>query len=269
MAPTLNRLRFFLFGAGFLFFHRPLAAGELALYHLNNASLEYEGTGFRQVDEGWELKVKPRGTGEGLRWRHSLSPDSAVQLQYWRNNAFYAREDGNIKTDALRQNGDTRLSVQALMADLRRPLAESRWEVFVGIQGVHEIFHRKAIIFNLAPEPNQAKEVLSAAGAYIGFHRGSQDRFFWDGEASIGHLFLTRNRQSVEGGSIHRSGYAYSFRLEAGYQRNRWRLGLGFVRHLFQIMVPGGKSLPSGAAASLPINKTDFYSPVVAVTYVY
>jgi hypothetical protein len=59
-------------------------------------------------------------------------------------------------------------------------------------------------------------------------------------------------------------------RLEAGWQLGRMRLGAGWMRQELEIVVPGaGRSLPSGATASLPDNKTDYSSLFVSVTYVH
>ena len=48
-----------------------------------------------------------------------------------------------------------------------------------------------------------------------------------------------------------------------------WKLAVGQIRQMVEITVPGGKTLPTGAAASLPINKIDFDSPFLSVTYAY
>ncbi|MBI4396430.1 MAG: hypothetical protein HY548_05000 [Elusimicrobia bacterium] len=243
-------------------------AVELSFYVLPGAQVEYEGTGYRQFDEGWELKVKPRRSGTGIRWRRSLAKDLALQAQYWQNDAFYAREDGNAVSATRRQTGQTKLSVQSFVMDVRRPLEGSSVEVVAGLTGVYETFHRKDIVFNSSPEANHAQTDLSAAGAQAGFHAGRQrGKFYWDGEMTIGHLFLTHNSQTTEGGSIHRNGYTYAFRLESGWKVQNFGFGVGYVRQLFQIMTPGGKTFPSGAAASLPINKTDFFSPFISASY--
>jgi hypothetical protein len=253
----------------------PLRADEFSFYFLSNLAVQYEGTGFRQSSEGWELKVKPQDVGSGFRWRRSLPRDWALQTQYWRNNSHYSWEDGNSVSDTLRQTGETRLSVQTLMTDLRRPLADSSAsEAVVGLQGVAESFHRKNILFNGRPEAGRPLERLYAAGAYMGFHRGGHralGRGFlvWDWEATLGHFFVTKNRQNVQGGSIRSNGYSYGFRAEGGYEKGGWRATAGFVRHMFQITVPGGRSLATGAAASLPINKIDFASPFFTLGYVF
>ncbi len=252
------------------FFAPTLRAGELALYYLPGAQVEYEGTGFRQVPSGWELKVKPRSAGAGLRWRHALGRDVDFQAQFWRNQAFFAREDGNSASGTLRQTGQTRLTLNHLMADLRHPLWNSPVRAVLGAQGLHETFERRDVLFHGAPQPGGATEALDAAGAYMGFE-GSASRASWYGswEVLLGHLFLTSNRQQTGGGSIRRDGYTYMFRLEAGWRKGPWRAGVGYVRQLFQVLVPGGKTFGTGAAASLPINKTDFFSPLLAVSYEY
>src|SRR5687768_7785320 len=93
-------------------------AGELAIYYLPENQVEYEGLGYRQFDEGWDIKLKPKGSGQGLRWRHELAGKWMAQLQYWRNAPFFAREDGNARDAANRQTGQTRISVQNFMADV-------------------------------------------------------------------------------------------------------------------------------------------------------
>jgi hypothetical protein len=253
-----------------LFAAAPAAAGELALYYLPGAQVEYEGTGFRQVHSGWELKVKPKSAAAGLRWRHPLRDDLAVETQFWRNQAFFAREDGNSVSATLRQTGQTRLTLNHLMADLRHPLLGGSLEAVLGAQGVHETFERRDVVFHAAAQPGAVTEALDAAGAYIGFHASrAKGRWYADGELLLGHLFLTGNRQSTGGGSIRRDGYTYMFRAEAGYRRGRWRAGVGYVRQMLEVLVPGGKTFGTGAAASLPINKTDFFSPALTVAYEY
>jgi hypothetical protein len=247
------------------------AGGEFSLLWLPNLHLQYEGLGYRTVQNGWDIKCKPSGAGLGLRWRAPVSRRLALQLQYWRNQPFYAREDGNAASDVLRQTGQTRIALQALTADLRHPLAGSPWEAVAGLQGVHQTLHRKDIVYNLAPEPAEARERLWGLGAHVGAARRAPegDGGYWEGELLLGHLFFTGNRLSTEGGSLRRDGYTYSFRLEAGWRRGPWRFGLGLLDQIFQVMVPGGRTLPGGAAASFPVNKTDFTSPFAAVTYAY
>jgi hypothetical protein len=244
-------------------------AGELALYHFPSAQVEYEGTGHRQVQNGWELKVKPKNAASGLRWRHDLSDTWAFQAQYWRNQPAYDREDGNTRSRTQRQTGRTRLAVHNFLADLRRPLRGSPVEAVAGLQGVRESFERKDIVFNGSPEPARPRETLSAAGAYMGFHGARRGNFYWDWEALFGHFFFTGNEQKASGGSIRRNGYSYALRLEAGLAGRSWRAGVGLVRQLLQIHVPGGKALASGAAASLPLNKTDISGLALSVTYAY
>ena len=247
----------------------PLRAGELALYGMPNVQVEYEGTGYRQYPSGWELKVKPESPGLGLRWRQPLTEKLSLQAQYWLNRPVFEREDGNSQSTTLRQTGQTRLAVQNFVVDLRRPLEGTPVEVVAGLQGAYETLTRRDIVFNGAAEAGRPVERLWGAGAVIGFHGGRAERFYYDWEALLGHLFFTGNSQDIEGGSIHSDGYTYVLRLEGGYRGRGWRVGAGFVRQLIQIQVPGGKALPSGAAASLPINKTDFFSPFFSVTYDY
>jgi hypothetical protein len=264
----------FLKSSLFIFIGAPLCAAEVSLYYLPGAQVEYEGTGYRETSNGWELKVKPQSSGMGLRWRQGLTDKLALQVQGWANKPFFATEDGNAQSDTLRQTGQTKLAFQTLMADLRRPLSNSSVEVLAGLVGFHETFHRKDIVFNLAQEPGCAHEAISALGAYFGFHGGhgpttGQRGFYWDGEATMGHFFFTDNKLTVDGGSIHRNGYTYTLRLEGGWCQGSWRAGMGYLRQLYQVMVQGGQTMSTGAAASLPINKTDFFSPFVVVSYVY
>jgi len=247
----------------------PLRAGEIALYGLPKAQVEYEGTGHRQYASGWELKVKPETPAAGLRWRQPLTEKLSLQAQYWLNRPAFNREDGNSQSTSLRQTGQTRLAVQNFVVDLRRPLEGTPVEVVAGLQGACETFTRRDIVFNGAAETGRPVERLWGAGAVIGLHGGRAGRLYYDWEALLGHLFFTGNSQEINGGSIHRDGYTYLLRLEGGVRLKDWRLGAGFVRQLLQIQAPGGKSLPSGATTSFPINKTDFFSPFIAVTYDY
>lgn len=246
-----------------------LRAGKLSVYYLPSARVEYEGTGFRQFDAGWELKAKPLKTGQGLRWRHDLSDSLAVQFSYWRNDPTFFSEDGNTRGGPLRQTGQTKLALNNFFIDLRKPLHDSSVEAVGGIQGACVSMRRKNIVFNLSPESGSPRERLSALGPYIGFHGGNSRAFYWDWELTLGHFFWTQNTQKTAGGSIHRGGYSYNFRFEAGWQRGDWGIGAGYVKQMLEITVPGGKALPSGAAASLPINKFDFASPFVTVNYAY
>ena len=263
-------------GAGLALFFaaaRTLRADDVSLFYLYSNAVEYEGSGYRQTREGWELKVKPHGAGLGLRWRHPWTEDWSMNWQYWQNFAYYSWEDGNSVSPTLRQTGQTKLGVHELMGDARHPLEGSSVQALAGLEGVYESYRRKDIVFNQVSDPSSVQEGLSALGAYIGFAREPKPdparRFYWDGEISIGHLFFTRDVQSIEGGSIHRDGYTYHFRVEGGFRRENWRAGLGFVRHMIEITVPGGKALPTGAAASLPINKIDFGSPYLVLTFLF
>lgn len=249
----------------------PVAAGQVSVYYLPENQVEYEGLGYRTFDQGHDIKLKPHGSGMGLRWRHELAGKWTAQMQYWRNNPFFAREDGNARDALNRQTGQTRIAVQNFMADVGRPLHGSRVAAVAGLQGVHQTLDRRDIVFNGAPEPGSSRENLEAAGAYFGFRRADEGskRFYGEWEFLIGHFFKTRNSQTTGGGSVRREGYSYTVRLEAGCRLERWKLGLGFVRHTLQVHVPGGATFPSGAARSFPINKTDFFSPFLSLTYVY
>jgi hypothetical protein len=254
----------------FLLIAAPVAANEAALYYLPGAQLEYEGTGYREVSNGWELKVKPRSSAAGLRWRHRLTENWSMQAQHWRNQAFYAREDGNAFNDALRQTGQTRLSLRNFLVDVRHPLGGSLVEAVAGTQAVYATFQRRDIVYNLAPAAGSPKERLAGYGAFFGLHGVKPGkRFYLDWELLFGHLFFTRNKQNAAGGSIRDDGYTYSARIEGGVRVGRWSVGVGYFRQLAQIMVPGGKTLPSGAVSSLPINKIDFFSPLATVRYEY
>ncbi len=260
----------------------PLRAGQLSLYYSPTARVEYEGTGYRQVDSGWELKTKPLKTGQGLRWRHEFSDSLALQISHWRNDPTFFSEDGNTQGGPMRQTGQTKLALNNFFVDLRRPLFDSAIEAVGGMQGAHVSLRRKSIVFNLASESGSPRETLSALGPYIGFHGsgyapsrlverdgGSSKVFYWDWELTLGHFFWTQNTQKTDGGSIHRGGYSYNFRIEGGWRRGNWGLGVGYAKQMLEITVPGGKALPTGAAASLPINKFDFASPFVTVNYEY
>jgi hypothetical protein len=253
-----------------------LRAGEAALYYMNNAALEWEGTGARQTPSGWELKAKPQGNAIGLRWRQSVAEDLDVQVFCLANKPYYFFENGNTSSNpSLQQRGQTRIALQEVSADLRRPLEDSSAVgVLAGIQGVREVFKRKDISFWNVPDPSTVREALSAMGGYVGVYSlrlpsGSRG-LFWDADVSIGHYFWARNTCKTEGGSVRGEGYFYMARLEAGWRFGPMRFGAGWIRQSLTINVPGaGKSLPGGAAASLPDNKTDFSSPFVSVTYAY
>ncbi len=248
-------------------------AGEFSLQGVPQARMEYEGTGFRQTPNGWELKVKPWTPAAGFRWRASVTPKLAWQAQYWVNRSAYFMEDGNTQAGPLRQTGQTRQSLEALWVDLRRPLGGSSVEAVAGVHGVHQSFRRKSIVFNTLPEAETALDTQTGAGLHLGFHarRGPREGRpgYWEGEVLLGHLVWTRNNNPTEGGSIHRGGYTYAVRLEAGRVFGRARLGLGYTRQLYEILVPGGRALPTGAAASLPINKTDFFGPYLSLGWTY
>ncbi|MBL0349235.1 MAG: hypothetical protein IPP68_02520 [Elusimicrobia bacterium] len=250
-------------------------AGEWSVQYLPQVRTEYEGTGFRQVPNGWELKVKPWTPAGGLRWQQPLAPKLSLQAQYWVNRSAYFKEDGNTQLGPLRQTGLTRQSIQSLWVDVRRPLAGSAVEAVGGVHGVYQSFRRKDIVFNGAADPSSTLDTQSGLGAHLGVHFGRllppEERrgYFWDGELLLGRLLWTRNNRRTEGGGIHSGGYTYSFRLEAGRAVGPLRLSLGYARQMYEILVPGGRALPSGAAGSLPINKTDFFGPYLSVGWAY
>jgi hypothetical protein len=252
-------------------------AGDLSLYGLPQARVEYEGTGFRQVPNGWELKVKPHTPALGLRWRETFSPRLALQAQYWVNRTHANQEKGNTQAGPLTQTGQTRMFVNSLWLDLRVPLAGSRVEAVGGVNGLYESFRRKDIVFNLVPQEGTFLETHAALGVHVGFHAGSATpapeepggRFFWDGEILFGNFLWTRNTLRADGGSIRRGGYSYLARGELGWARGPWRWTAGYTRHLYETLVPGGRTASGGAAVSLPINKTDFYGPFLGVGYAY
>lgn len=252
-----------------------LRAGEWTVQWVPQARVEYEGTGFRETPNGWELKVKPWTPAGGLRWRQSLSPRLTAQVQYWANRPAYFYEIGNSSTPVLNQIGQTRQSVQALWVDLRRPLAGSGVEAVGGVHGVYQSFRRKNIVFNSVPEPESTLDTQTGLGVHMGVALGSprglstDRRWFWEGEFLLGRLLWTKNNRRVEGGSIRWGGYTYSFRWEVGRTWGRTRWGVGYTRQLYEIFVPGGRSLSGGAAGSLPINKTDFFGPYFSLGWVW
>jgi hypothetical protein len=245
-------------------------ADELSVYYLSNLAVQYEGTGFRESPGGWELKVKPKAGGQGLRWRHGRG-----QVQYWRNDPYYSSEAGNSASLTLHQYGETLYGYQTLVADLRLPLAGSALEAVGGAQGTRVVFKRKAVVFKDVPTDETPTEVLEALGPVVGLHAEAEKplRGAWglwaDGEILTGHFFWTRNRQKSFGGSLHRDGYSYIFRAEAGVRCGGLRLGLGLARQAAEIVVPGGRALPNGGAASLPINQNDFDGSFISVSWVW
>lgn len=253
--------------------------GEISLQWVPQARIEYEGTGYREVPNGWELKVKPWNPAGGLRWREDLSSLWAIQTQYWMNRASYAHEFGNSAGGDNDQKGQTKLALHSLWIDARRALAGSPVEAVFGLNGVRQSFDRKDIVFRGASEPNTAHEVHTALGGHVGFHgqgRGRPDHPrggpFWDGELLLGHYFWTHNTLTSDQGGIQRGGYSYSFRLETGWARGSSRWSVGYTRQLYEILVPGGRRVTPGtesATASLPINKTDLFGFFLAYTRMY
>ncbi len=258
-----------------------LRAGELSLQIMPQARVEYEGTGFREIPEGWELKVKPWTAAGGLRWRTDPAPLWGFQMQYWKNRPAYFAEWGNSAGGSAAQTGQMELSVQSLWADVRRPLAGSGVEAVFGINGLFQSLRQKDVAFNGIAEPGTSRETQTGLGAHIGVHAKGRGRPFaggfspfWDGELLFGHYFATRNTLTADGGSIHRGGYAYNGRLEGGLAWTRWRLSLGYSRQMYEILVPGGRrftpgTATQGATASLPINKVDFFGTFFALGWTY
>lgn len=276
----MNSFRRCLFVLPLLLTFPSLRAGELSLQWMPQARVEYEGTGYREVPSGWELKVKPWTPAGGIRWRTELSPRWGFQMQYWKNSPAYFAEFGNSAGDNKNQTGQMKLSVQSLWADLRRPLAGSPVEVVFGVNGLYQTIRQKDVAFWGTPEPGSSLETQTGLGGHLGFHGKGLGRpmgwgpaWFWDGELLFGHYFLTHNTLTAEGGSIHQGGYTYHMRAEGGLAWTRWRLSLGYTRQLYEILVPGGRRFTSGAeksaAASLPINKTDFFGTFLALGWVY
>ncbi len=247
-----------------------LFAGEVSLFYSPNNRVQYEGVGYRQQDSGWELKTKPAGNGAGLRVRHALPGQWGMTLQYWTNLSFYEREDGNAQSHVLRQTGQTELTIQNLLWGVSHPIQGSLLEAVFGVQGTQAVFRRKDFVFNGVFSAVQTQEEIRGAGGWLGVHGAAKGRaFFIDGEVLLGHYFLTSNKLSVEGGGVHQGGYSYLFILEAGVRFRQWRFSAGFCRQLMQIHVPGGKSLGNGATVSFPINKLDFSSPFIAITFLF
>ncbi|MBK8575152.1 MAG: hypothetical protein IPN90_05565 [Elusimicrobia bacterium] len=257
-----------------------LRAGELTFMVLPQARVEYEGTGYREVPSGWELKVKPWTPAGGIRWRTDFSSTLGFQVQYWMNRPAYAIEFGNSAGESSAQEGQMRLALQSLWVDLRRPLAGSPVEAVFGVNGLYQTIDQKDMVYHGKPEAGSSSETQTGLGAHIGIHakggrrpRGQGPALFWDGELLIGHYFVTHNTLTSEDGSIHQGGYTYNGRLEGGLAWPRWRLSLGYTRQMYEIFVPGGRRFTPGASesatASLPINKTDIFGTFLALGWTY
>ncbi len=261
----------YFFSLGLVLASLPLrAGGSLSLQWIPQARMEYEGTGYREDPQGWELKVKPWTPVAGIRWRQDLPASLALQTQYWINRKTYAEEFGNSASETEKQTGQTALSFQSLWVDLRHALWQSPVEAVGGVNGVYQTFHRKEMVFGGVPEQGESLETQTALGVHMGFHAGGEARgFYWDGEALLGHYLWTRNKLTTGGGSIDRGGYTYILRLEGGLVLGRARIGLGYSRQLYEILAPGGRSLPNGSAVSLPINKTDLFGPFLTAGWTY
>lgn len=255
-------------------------AGELSVQIIPQARVEYEGTGYREVPSGWELKVKPWTPAGGIRWRTDVSHQLGFQVQYWRNRPAYFAEFGNSAGGNQDQTGQMRLAVQSLWVDLRHPLAGSSVEAVVGVNGLYQTLRQKDVVFHGTPEAGSSLDTQMGAGVHLGFHGKGLGRpmkwgpaLFWDGELLIGHYVLTRNTLTTDGGSIHRGGYSYNMRLEWGLAWSRWRLSLGYTRQMYELLVPGGRRFTAGAdqsaTASLPINKDDFFGTFLALGWTY
>jgi hypothetical protein len=243
----------------------PLHAGNLSIYWLNNLAVQYEGTGYRETQSGWELKVKPQSVGQGVRWR-----GERIQIQAWRNNDYFCWEDGNSVSPLVRQTGQTRLTFRTIQADVRLPLAGSSVEATGGLILTDADFNRKDVMYGGVVVAG-AREHLSAVGPSMGVHAStvrSVGRWaLWaDGEISMVRFLWSRNRLETNGGSIARGGFAYTMRGEIGLKRGAWSVSVGVVRQMHEILVPGGRGFSNGAAASLPINKIDFESPFISLS---
>jgi len=252
------------------------ASSDFSLYGLPQALMEYEGTGYREVSAGWELKVKPLCPVGGIRWRHEFNKQWALQSQYWVNRPTYAEESWNARSPDVKQFDQTRLSLQSLWADVRAPLWASPVEVVAGVNGAYQSFRRKNIVYGSTNEPGDYLETHTALGVHMGVHAGSQKNSgahrpgsYWDSEVLLSHYLWTKNNLTTSGGTIDTGGYAYSFRLEGGLVFGRVRLGVGYLRQMYEIFVPGGRSLPEGSAVSLPINKTDLFGPFISLGWIY
>lgn len=275
---TLRRT--FLSALGTIIFIPFLQAGELSVQLMPQARVEYEGTGFREVPSGWELKVKPWSPAGGIRWRTELSPLWGFQAQYWKNRPAYFAEFGNSAGGDQNQSGQMKLSLQSLWVDLRHPLRGSSVEAVFGVNGLYQTIRQKDVIFWGNPEPGSSLETQMGLGAHLGFHGKGQGlplswgpALFWDGELLFGHYFLTHNTLTSDEGSIHQGGYTYNMRLEGGLAWARWRFSLGYSRQLYELFVPGGRRFTPGATASatasLPINKVDIFGPYLALGWTY
>jgi len=134
-----------------------LRAGDVALYYLNNAALDWEGSGYRDNSTGgWEIKDKPQGPAFALRWKQSLTRDLDAQIFYVRNKPYYSFENGADGLAALneQQTGETRIAMNEINIDVRRPLEDSKFGVLAGGQGISEIFNRKDISYWGTPDPS-------------------------------------------------------------------------------------------------------------------
>ena len=105
MRPSPHKSVFFF---PLLFLVPSVRAGELSLQILPQARVEYEGTGYREVPNGWELKVKPWSSAGGVRWRTELSPTWGFQMQYLKNNPAYFAECGNSVVSQTEAAGERR-----------------------------------------------------------------------------------------------------------------------------------------------------------------
>jgi len=270
--------RFFILSASFFLWGPFGRAGELSLQIVPQARVEYEGTGYREEQSGWELKVKPWTSAGGVRWRTDLSPQWGFQVQYWRNRPAYFAQFDNNAGGTQDQTGQMRLAIQSLWLDLRHPLAGSTVEAVAGINGLYQTLRQKNMVYNQTPEPGSSVDKQSGLGAHLGVHGKGQGHamswgpaLFWDGELLFGHYFLTHNTLPTDGGSIHQGGYSYNARLEGGLAWTRWRLSLGYTRQMYELFVPGGRRFAPGskATASLPINKDDFFGTFLALGWTY
>lgn len=187
--------RSLLFSFTFLLSCSFLRAGEVSLQILPQARVEYEGTGYREVASGWELKVKPWTPAGGIRWRTELSPTLGFQIQYWKNRPAYPAEFGNSAGEGAAQEGQMRLGFQSLWADVRRP-HRCPVEAVFGVNGLYQTIDQKDVVYHGTPESGSSHETQTGLGAHMGIHGKGRGRpwgggpsLFWDGELLIGHYF--------------------------------------------------------------------------------
>jgi hypothetical protein len=126
------------------------------------------------------------------------------------NRAFFPRGDSNpileeppayYRTSSATargkqdQQGQTKLALQSLWVDLRRPLAGSPVEVVFGVNGLYQTIRQKDVVFWGVPEPVRPIEIQTGLGGHMGFHGKGLGRpmargpsLFWDGELLLGTI---------------------------------------------------------------------------------